>query len=296
VVAVSHGDDRGRRGRRFRGGAGAALLAGLFAAPVLAAPADEYAVLLARSVRDDGVDYRELAEGRAALDAYVRWLESADPGVAPAHRAAFWINAHNALVLRHLLDTRPPLVDLAEVGRVAAKVGGQATTVDSLATLARESAGPLTRFALYRGTRSCPPLPAVLYRGADLAEALEQQARGYLSDEEENRFAYAQLEAELSTLFLWHRDEFDPLQPFLADHLPGDMEEIARSLRRTEWRISFRPYDRSLAEAGGGPRRPHPVWLALYAVAAAALLLLGVRAVRGLLRGSSPLPRAPSPP
>jgi hypothetical protein len=271
------------------------LLACLLPAPALAAPADEYAVLLARSVRDDGIDYRELAEGRAALDAYVRWLETADPGVAPADRAAFWINAHNALVLRHLLDTRPPLVDLAEAGRVAAKVAGQATTVDSLATLARESLGPLARFALYRGTRSCPPLPAVLYRGADLAEALEQQARAYLSDEEENRFAYAQLEAELSALLLWHREEFEPLQSFLADHLPRGMEEIARSLRKTEWRISFRPYDRSLAEAGGGEERPHPLWLALYAAVAAALLFLGARAFRGLLKGP-PLPRAPSPP
>lgn len=271
------------------------VLACLLAAPLLAAPADDYAVLLARSVKDDGIDYAELAKGRAALDGYLRWLEAADPGAAAADRAAFWINAHNALVLRRLLDTRPPVVDLEEVGRVAATVAGQPTTVDSLATLARESAGPLARFALYRGTRSCPPLPAVLYRGDDLAEALVQQARAYLSDEEENRFGYAQLEAELSTLFLWHRDEFDPLQPFLADHLPGDKEEIARSLRKTEWRISFRPYDRTLAEAGGEGGRPSPFWLVLYAAAAAVLILLGVRAFRGLLRGPPP-PRAPSPP
>lgn len=271
------------------------LLACILAAPLRAAPADDYAFLIARAVGDDGIDYRELAEGRTVLDAYVRWLETADPGIEPADRAAFWINAHNALVLRHLLATRPAAVDLGELGRVAARVAGRDTTVDQVATLARESLGPLARFALYRGTRSCPPLPAVLYRGADLAEALEQQARAYLSDEEENRFAYAQLEAELSALLLWHREEFEPLQPFLADHLPREMDEVARSLRKTQWRISFRPYDRSLAGAGGGEERPHPLWLALYAAVAAGLLFLGARAFRGLLKGP-PLPRAPSPP
>lgn len=290
MVGVSHGHGSG-----IRGGAGAGLLACLLAAPLLAAPADDYAVLLARSVKDDGIDYAELATGRAALDAYVRWIETADPGAGAADRAAFRINAHNALVLRHLLDTRPPVVDLAEVGRIAATVAGRPTTVDSLAALARESAGPLARFALYRGTRSCPPLPAVLYRGADLAEALDQQARAYLSDEEQNRFAYAQLEAELSMLLLWHREDFEPLQPFLADHLPREKEEIARSLGKTQWRISFRPYDRTLAEAGGGGGRPHPFWLVLYAAVAAGLLFLGARAFRGLLRGP-PLPPAPSPP
>jgi hypothetical protein len=60
-------------------------------------------------------------------------------------------------------------------------------------------------------------------------------------------------------------------------------EEIARSLRKTAWRISFRPYDGSLDEAGGRRGAPlHPIWIALYAIAAAALLFLGFRAFRTL--------------
>jgi hypothetical protein len=278
---------------RIRGGAGGlALLALLSLLPgplhptPLAAldPVADYGLLLAQAVKEDGVDYKELEAGSAAVDAYLAWLETADPGDAAADRGAFWINAHNALVLRLMLDTRPAAVERAAFEMRTWRVAGREATLDGIAALARESAGPLAHFALYRAARSSPPLSPVLSRGSDLAEALKQQASAYLSDEEQNRFAYAQLEAELSALFLWHRADFEPLQRFLADHLPREMEEVARSLRKTEWRISFRPYDWSLAEAGGGPRPPHPAWLALYAAVAAGLLLLGARAFRGLLR------------
>jgi Protein of unknown function, DUF547 len=257
-------------------------------------PVADYGNLLARAVKEDGVDYKELEAGRAALDAYVAWLETTDVGAAAADRGAFWINAHNALVLRLMLDTRPAAVERAAFEGRTWKVAHRDTTIDGAQALAREAAGPLAHFALYRAARSSPPLSPVLARGGDLAEALNQQATAYLSDEKQNRFAYAQLEAELSMLFLWHRADFEPLQQFLADHLPREKEEVARSLRKVEWRISFRPYDWSLGEAGGGRRPTHPAWLALYAVVAAGLLVLGARAFRGLLR--SPLPRAPSPP
>ncbi|HEX5135476.1 MAG TPA: DUF547 domain-containing protein [Planctomycetota bacterium] len=265
----------------------------LLALPVRADPAGDFAVLLAQTVREDGVDYEELARGRDALDRFVASLAAADPGAAPADRAAFWINAHNAFVLRLMLDTRPGTVDRAVFFGPKWRVALRDATLDDMADLARDAGGPLVRFALYRAARSSPPLSPVPYRGADLAEALAQQTRAYLADGTRNRFAYAQLEAEISMLFRWYKGDFEPLQAFLADHMPADREDVARSLRTTAWRISFRPWDWSLDEAGARKPTGRPLWLALYAIVAAGLVLLGVRAFRGLLR---PLPHAPSPP
>jgi hypothetical protein len=259
----------------------------LLAGPLLAAPADDYGLLLAKSVRDDGIDYAELAAGRAALDAYVRSLADADPGATDPQRIAFWINAHNALVLQQVLDTgrRSPKDVDGFLDKRTWRVAGRDVTLgriggEILAGFSR----PVAVFGLCNGSRSSPPLSAVLYRAEDLDAALAQQARAYLADEEQNVFDYAQLRAELSMLFLWHRDEFGEgaaFQARVADLLPAEkpFDAVARSLRTTPWRVSFKPWDWSLGEAGAAKRGVHPAWIAVYAVAALGLLFLGFRAL-----------------
>jgi len=285
---------------RARGAAALGFLAGLLAA---VEPAD-YAVLLAKSVKEEGIDYAEVAAGRAALDAYVRWLATADPGATDADRIAFWINAHDALTLRQALDARPLSVrDVQGFRDRVWRVAGRDVTLDGIEEILGASGDPLVFFALYRAARSSPPLAAALYEGKDLRATLEQQARAYLADPRQNRFNYAQMRAELSMLLLWHRavleagreGDVPPLQLFLADHLPADktFEAIARSLRKTRWDISFRPFDWALDDVPA-PRRAHPAWLLLYGIAALALLFLGFRTFRRLL--SPPAPQAPAPP
>jgi hypothetical protein len=283
----------------MRGARGAAL-AGIAALLVLsqplraADPAADYAFLLAKSVKDGGVDYGELASGRAALDAYVRWLATADPGATDALRMAFWINAYNALTLLHVLDAKDE--------PRASKVAGRDVTPSGIEEILLGFGEPLVLFALYRASRSSPPLSAVPYEGRDLPSALAQQTRSFLGDPEKNLFEYAQLRAELSMLLLWHSKELEagrqgevpPLQLFLADHLPAEQDVIARSLRTTAWRISFRPWDKSLDDAGADPHGAHPAWTVVYSAVAALLLFFGFRAFRALLRPPAPAP--PHPP
>ncbi len=268
--------------------------------PVFAADTlGEYAILLAQSVREDGIDYAGLAAGRGALDAYVHALATADPGATGPDRIAFWINAHNALALQQAIDARPVAGETR-----AWKVAGRDVTLDGIEEILKEFREPLVHFALHRASRSSPPLSAVPYEGRDLASSLAQQTRAFLGDPEKNLFEYAQLRAELSMLILWHRKELEagrqgdvpPLQLFLADHLPREKEEqaaIARSLRTTRWDISYRPYDWSPDDVPA-ERSTHPAWLILYGIAALALLFLGFRAFRGLLRPPAPVP--PHPP
>jgi hypothetical protein len=266
----------------------AVLLLALPGAARAADPVGEYAVLLAKSVKDDGIDYAELARGRAALDAFVRSLETADPGATAEDRIAFWINAFNALALRQELDDAP-------AGR-SWRVAGRDVTLDGIAEILAELKEPLVHFALHRPERSSPALSAAPYEGKSLREALAQQTAGYLGDAKQNVFDYAQLRAQLSMLLMHHREELErgrkgavpPLQLFLADHLPrvtdpatgqpGD-GAVARSLRRTTWSIAFRPWDSARDDAGDLRRGTHPAWIVLYATAVGALLILGFRAL-----------------
>lgn len=281
------------------GGLALLLLLSLFPGPLhplplLAQdPAAEYEALLGKCVKKDGIDYAALAAGRAPLDAFVRSLETADPGATGPDRIAFWINAYNALTLQQVLDTRTNSV-MDEKGFFDGRtwmVAGREVTLDGIEKgILRDLKEPLVPFALHRAARSCPPLSGRLYGGKDLSETLTQQARAYLADEKQNRFSEARLSAELSMIFLWYREEFEarhegtaaPLQFFLADYMPR--ETIARSLRKGVWRLTFKPCDWTLDEVGGGRRGgAHPVWTVLYGIAALALLLLGFRAFKTLL-------------
>jgi cellulose synthase/poly-beta-1,6-N-acetylglucosamine synthase-like glycosyltransferase len=274
------------------------LVLPLLHAPGLAAdPTSGYEALLAEAVRADGVDYAALRKGRAALDAYVRSLEAADPGATDAARIAFWINAYNALTIQQVLDTNPESVRDVQgfFDTRAWRVAGREVTLDAIENgiLRKDFREPRIHFALNCASRSCPPLAPELYRGEDLGETLTRQARDYLADEKQNRFDYAGLSAELSMVFQWFREDFEagrkgavpPLQLFLADHAPT--ETLARSLARTRWRISFRAYDWSLNGAGAAERPRgvgiHPFWLVLYGAAALALLLFGLHAFKMLL-------------
>jgi hypothetical protein len=283
---------RPKRGSWTRAGLTLLLVLPLSAPLRAADPAADYAGLLAKSVKEDGIDYKQLAGGRAALDAFVRSLETANPGTNDPDRMAFWINAYNALTLQQVLDTKPESVRDVKgfFDRRKWKVAGREVTLDDIeGGLRQDFREPLVHFALNCASRSCPPLAAVPYRGSDLADALARQARAYLADGEQNRFDPEKKTAELSMIFRWYRGDFEagrkgevpPLQLFLADFVP---EDLARSLRTTKWRTSFKSYDWSLNEAGGRKRGGvPPIWIGVYAVATAVLVLFGLHAFKMLL-------------
>ena len=279
------------------------LIALLLAATTLAGePRADYALLLAKVVKGDGVDYATLKTDRAALDRYVKSLAKASPGQGEAERTAFWINAYNALTVQHVLDHRPD-TGAFSVYRDVKKfwdrrtwpVTGRKVTLNDIEhrILRKEFKEPRIHFALNCASLSCPPLLDRLYRGDDLDEALTRQARAFLADRSRNTFDVAKRRAELSQIFKWYREDFEreraregtvpQLQLFLARYAPS--EELARSLRKHRWSLSFRRYDWDLNEAGRRRKvgkQIHPLWLIGYGAATLALLLYGFHAFKML--------------
>jgi len=270
-------------------------------------PPAAYEQLLRGVVRGRGIDYAKLRAGRAALDAYVKWLATAKPGERDADRIAFWINAYNACTLQQVLDTMKPgekdykVIDVDGFWKKRKwKVAGRTVSLDGVekGILLKEFDEPRVHFAVNCASVSCPPLINQLYDGDTLDVVLTQQARAYLAHERENEFDLKRRRAKISRIFDWYREDFTQdgtLQQYLAKYAPS--ETLARSLRKEPWRIRFQRYSWKLnraekkpaakeggkegAKEGGGWWRI--VWMVPYLLATLGLLLYGLHAFK-LLR------------
>jgi hypothetical protein len=93
------------------------------------------------------------------------------------------------------------------------------------------------------------------YVGARLEPQLEEQARRFLSDRTRNRVRAGRL--EVSKIFDWFREDFQPLEQYLAryaevlaDNPPDRQRVAARGLP-----VTFLDYDWSLNDSRSSSRR-----------------------------------------
>lgn len=242
----------------------------------LAAPASafdhehaSYTRLLAQVARGGLVDYRELRARRDELRAYLGELYACTPqelaGWSRTQELAYWINLHNAHVLKLVADNYPVDSVLA-LGSAARPVwqqqqiplpahhplqnGEELSLEDVVQRILRvrfEDARAL--LALHRAALGGPALRGEAYVAARLEQQLAEQARAFLADERLNRFDASGARAEVSELFRWHAADFEreagSLGAWLARHAPGAPQASA-------WLVAVRPshlpYDWRLAE------------------------------------------------
>jgi len=278
------------------------LLGAILALATAALANEDYAKLLRRVVKEDGVDYPALKKDRATLDRYVKSLEDAEPGETDAEKIAFFVNAYNALTLQHVLDHwngKPTFSVYHDVEdfwkRRKWKVAGRELSLDQIEheVLRKEFTEPRIHFAVNCASRSCPDLIPELYDAKTLDDVLTRQARAFLADETRNRFDPVRLQASISQVFQWYAADFEvagepdvpQLQAYLAQYVPR--EKTRRALRRTTWKIVYLPYDWGLNIAGYEPETTsdsiNPIWFVLYAIATGGLLFYGFHAFK-LLR------------
>ena len=155
----------------------------------------DFSRVLRENVRDGLVDYRHLAEHRDPLDRFLGLLSVGGPERTPAlfntrgDRAAYWINAYNAMILRVALEQYPTstLYDLAlpdpesdfffPLDGVVLNARQVRERIDS------ETGGDVrTLFALCGGTRASPPLASEPYRGFDLDRRLAEATASAVSN------------------------------------------------------------------------------------------------------------------
>jgi hypothetical protein len=184
-----------------------------------------YGRLLARVVHGARVDYQTLAADRAALDDIAGELAAVPPeaeqAMPPHDRMAFWINAYNLFTLRVIVDHYPirgswfslaPRNSIRQIEGVWTKLewraAGRTITLDGIehGLLRPEFGDARVHMAINCASKSCPPLRAEPYVGADLDRQLDEAARGYLASAEGSRVEGGRL--FLSKIFEWYGGDF----------------------------------------------------------------------------------------
>ena len=222
----------------------------------------DWSALLAAGSREGLVDYAAFRVRRAALDAYLGRVATADLArLAPAHLEALLINAYNALTIRTILD-HPGVASIRDIdgawSRTTHTVGGYPLTLDAIEhNLLRPFwRDPRVHFALNCASRSCAPLPRWAYEGDTLAAQLEERTRAFLTDPRQVRVEGGKL--ALSRYFEWYGTDFtaDGWSPraetaalFVALYTEGTVAEFIHAAHGDP-PVIFLDYDWALNEAG----------------------------------------------
>jgi len=168
---------------------------------------------------------------RAALDDYVAQLASLPISrYARLEQLAFWINLHNALVVRLVLD-HYPIDSLRNLGgRPGLWTGAPWTTplvaVEGIPVALSDIEhrilrpiwqDPRIHYALSCGARGCPPLQPVPFQADELERQLNAAAMAYVNDPGCIRIVDGTL--AVSSLFLWYQEDFGGSERAVINHL-----------------------------------------------------------------------------
>lgn len=175
------------------------------------------------------VDYGRLKqEGTANLDLYLegvaaKWPESMSQN---ARRAAF-INAYNALTVRWIV-THYPLVSIWRTKRpftgVRHMVDGRKMSLDGVEKWLRDTGDPRVHAVLVCASIGCPPLRREAYVEQRLEAQMDDNARAWLANPNQNEFSAARRTASVSRIFYWYKGDFakrgGSVNAFLAKYAP----------------------------------------------------------------------------
>lgn len=201
---------------------------------------------------------REHARLRAYLDAlsgvprqeFDRWSRQ--------EQTAFLINAYNAFTVEKVLTRYPDLRSIRDFGRLFGdpfkdrffRLLGEPASLDDIeGTLRKRFHEPRIHFALNCASIGCPMLREEAYVAGRLEAQLDEQAMRFLSDRSRNRFANGHL--EVSKIFDWYGEDFEPRAAFFARYAKVLADEPAAQKRIEEGKapLSFLDYDWSLNDS-----------------------------------------------
>ena len=220
-------------------------------------------VVLLQDGKASRVSYSGMAQDRGALREYLATLSAVgerDFGAwSRPEQMAFLINAYNAHTVEKILARYPKLNSIWDFGRFFGNpfrdaffnLLGEKMSLDDIehGLLRRRYGDPRVHYAVNCASVSCPMLREEAYSAARLESQLDEQARRFLSDRSRNRVRANRL--EVSKIFEWFREDFEPLERYLAryaaalaDNAAEQEKVAARSLV-----ITFLDYDWSLNDS-----------------------------------------------
>jgi hypothetical protein len=210
------------------------------------------------------VRYAGMAAEHAQLARYLETL-SATPhtqfdGWSRAEQMAFLINAYNAFTVEKVLGRYPQIRSIRDYGKLFGNpfkdeffsLLGSRASLDGIEhdMLRKTYRDARVHYALNCASVGCPMLRFEPYLAARLEAQLEDQARRFLGDGTRNRYRDGRL--ELSKIFDWYKEDFEPRNDYFARYaeLLGADAAAVRAAR-----ITFLDYDWALNDSPSSSRR-----------------------------------------
>ena len=204
------------------------------------------------------VDYRGLA-------ADPRWrtlteqLEATRPEQLRARpeTLAFWINAYNVLAI-DLVIRHYPVESIRDIGsffrpvwkRAAGTISGRVLSLAEIEhQILRPLGEPRIHVAIVCASTSCPSLAREPFEAERLEEQLDRAMRRFLASPDKGmRIDRAAGRIQLSAIFDWFEEDFEPAGGVLAYLKPYLSRNDRQWLARSNPRISYLDYDWKLNE------------------------------------------------
>jgi hypothetical protein len=215
-------------------------------------------VLRAR-VKGDRFDYQGLKKDRAALDGYLRALESVKAPELESwkkkEQLAFWIDVYNAYTVKRIVDAYP-IDSIKNLGSLFRSVWDQEfiplgalvpdLKKDKLSFHDVENKILRDKFkdarihaAINCASEGCPPLRNEAFVAEKLDKQLDDQVKRWLTDCSRNRIDKEKGVLELSKVFDWFKEDFEreagSVQEWIAKYFPDDKSWFAEKKRTIEY-------------------------------------------------------------
>lgn len=240
--------------------------------------------LLDVNVRDGLVYYRALQSSRGALDRYVASLNvpaATYEGWSRDAKAAFWVNAYNAVVLQTVVARYPikgssPAYPPSSIRQIPGafdqarhRLAGRTVTLDEIdKKVLPEFQDPRLALALGRGALGSGRLRSEAYTAAKLTAQLEDVENEFVSDRHMLQVDRGAGQISTSPILSWHEAEFvaaydkntggpfasrSPIErALIAFVLPRLLPLEKEFIQKNEFKITFHPFDWRLNDLTGG--------------------------------------------
>ena len=217
------------------------------------------------------VDYRGLAQERAALAAYLKSLSAVTPaqyaGWSKPQQYAFLANAYNAFTIEKVLTRYPNLKSIRDFGTVVGNpwkdrfftLLGKQQHLDGIEHDTMRAPGafddPRVHVAVNCASVGCPMLSNRAFTPDKIDAQLDELFTRFMSDRSRNRYNVQSKTVDLSRIFDWYGQDFDKghkgfssvndVVAKYADQLADAADDRAQ-LRSGKVPIRFLEYDWSL--------------------------------------------------
>jgi len=202
--------------------------------------------LLSKYVSASGVvDYKGLKSSEAALDGYLKTLESLKPSNSwgREEQLAFWINAYNAYTVKLILDNYPvkSITDLhggKPWDHKWIKLNGKTLSLNNIENdiIRPDFNEPRIHFGVNCAAKSCPPLLNKAFTAGNLDSQLESQTKKFINNSAHNTLGKKNI--TVSKIFDWYGKDFGNVAAFVSRYADNVQADAKVSFNEYDWALN----------------------------------------------------------